>query len=56
MPRIARGTNAGKSISPQLNLFIEKEDEIIGQLRMIDISSITPLDALNKLSELKNKI
>jgi len=56
MPRIARGTNAGKSISPQLNLFIEKEDEIIGQLRMIDISSMTPLDALNKLSELKNKV
>jgi DNA mismatch repair protein MutS len=55
MPRIARGTNAGKSSSPQLNLFVEKEDEIIGQLRMIDISSMTPLDALNKLSELKNK-
>jgi len=56
MPRIARGTNAGKSSSPQLNLFVEKEDEIIGQLRMIDISSMTPLDALNKLSELKNKV
>jgi DNA mismatch repair protein MutS len=56
MPRIARGSNAGKSSSPQLNLFIEKEDEIIGQLRMIDISSMTPLDALNILSELKNKV
>ena len=56
MPRIARGANAGKSISPQLNLFIEKEDEIIVQLRMLDIYSMTPLDALNILSELKNKI
>ena len=56
MPRIARGKNTGKSMSPQLNLFVEKEDEIIGKLRMIDISAMTPLDALNVLSELKNKI
>jgi DNA mismatch repair protein MutS len=56
MPRIARGKNSGKSMSPQLNLFVEKEDEIIGELRMIDISSITPLHALNILSELKNKV
>ncbi len=56
MPRIARGTNEEKNIAPQMSLFIEKEDEIIRELRLLDITSMTPLDALNKLSELKNKV
>lgn len=56
MPRIARGKSSGKSMSPQMSLFVEKEDEIIGELRRMDISSITPLDALNILNDLKNKI
>ncbi|OGP68672.1 MAG: DNA mismatch repair protein MutS [Deltaproteobacteria bacterium RBG_19FT_COMBO_43_11] len=56
MPRIARGINNGKPANPQLNLFVEKEDEIIAELRNIDISSMSPLEALNKLSEMKNKI
>jgi DNA mismatch repair protein MutS len=56
MPRIARGLNAAKHISPQLNLFMEKEDEIISELKSMNISSMTPLEALNKLSELKNKL
>ena len=56
MPRIARGKNAVKLGNPQLSLFVESEDEILGELRRIDISSMTPLDALNKLSELKSKL
>jgi len=56
MPRIARGTNAVKQGNPQLNLFVESEDVILDELRQIDISSMTPLDALNKLSELKSKL
>jgi DNA mismatch repair protein MutS len=56
MPRIARGLNTEKNINPQLNLFSEKEDEIMTELKIMDISSMTPLEALNKLSELKNKL
>ena len=56
MPRIARGKNNAKQANPQLNLFAESEDVILDELRRIDISSMTPLDALNKLSELKSKI
>lgn len=56
MPRIARGTSNVKIANPQLNLFVEKEDEIIAELRDIDISTMSPLEALNKLSEMKNKI
>jgi len=56
MPRIARGKNAAKPGHPQLNLFAQSEDVILDELRQIDISSMTPLSALNKLSELKNKL
>jgi len=65
MPRIVRGTREGKNASPQLNLFTRKESaiarenkdkEIIDELKNIDIHSMSPLEALNKLSELKNKI
>jgi len=56
MPRIARGQNVPRRGQAQLSLFVESEDEILGELRRIDISTLTPLEALNKLSELKNKL
>ncbi|PKN68867.1 MAG: DNA mismatch repair protein MutS [Deltaproteobacteria bacterium HGW-Deltaproteobacteria-12] len=56
MPRIARGLNIARNDQPQLNLFMDREDEIIGELKAIDIASMTPLDALNKLSDLKSKL
>jgi DNA mismatch repair protein MutS len=65
MPRIVRGTRGGKNSSPQMNLFARrekmdaaehKENEIISELKKMDIHSMSPLEALNKLSELKNKI
>jgi DNA mismatch repair protein MutS len=65
MPRIVRGTRDGKNASPQLNLFTRKDSaialenkdkKIIAELKDIDIHSMSPLEALNKLSELKNKI
>jgi len=39
-----------------LNLFVPSEDVILDELRRTDIASMTPLSALNKLSELKNKL
>jgi DNA mismatch repair protein MutS len=56
MPRIARGLSSAKNEQPQLSLFVEKEDVVISELKSIDITSLTPLDALNKLSELKNRL
>ena len=56
MPRIARGKNTAKQGNPQLNLFVESEDAILDELRQIDITSMTPLAALNKLSELISKL
>jgi DNA mismatch repair protein MutS len=56
MPRIARGKGTAKQGNSQLNLFVESEEVILDELRQIDISSMTPLDALNKLSELKSKL
>jgi DNA mismatch repair protein MutS len=56
MPRIARGANTVKQSNRQLSLFMESEDAIMEELRRIDVSSMTPLDALNKLSELKGKL
>ncbi len=56
MPRIARGLNIARNDQPQLNLFMDREDEIIGELKAIDIASMTPLSALNKLSDLKSKL
>jgi DNA mismatch repair protein MutS len=65
MPRIARGTRGGKILNPQLNLFTRRENaaalenkgkEIVSELRNIDIQSMSPLEALNKLNALKKKI
>lgn len=41
----------------QISLFdIVKDDDIIDELRNIDIGNMTPLDALNKLYQLQNKV
>ena len=33
-----------------------KDDDIIQEVREIDLGNLTPIDALNKLYELQNKI
>ena len=41
----------------QISLFdTVKDDDIIDDLRSIDIGNMTPLDALNKLYQLQNKV
>ena len=65
MPRIARGVRESKNTSPQLSLFTRresamarenKEQEIISELKSMDIQSMSPLEALNRLNELQKKI
>ncbi|MDD4358010.1 MAG: DNA mismatch repair protein MutS, partial [Smithellaceae bacterium] len=56
MPRIARGKSAAKCGNPQLNLFAQSEDSVLDELRQVDISAMTPLDALNILHHLKSRL
>jgi len=44
------------SLKGQLSLFTTPPNPVIEELKRIDISSMTPLEALNKLDELKKKI
>ncbi len=37
-------------------VYVEKDNEVIELLKGIDINSLTPIDALNKLSEMKEKV
>lgn len=65
MPRIVRGIAGGKNVNPQLNLFARKENalvlenrekNIINEIKEMDILSLSPLEALNKLNDLKKKL
>ncbi len=40
----------------QLKLFLSKQDMVIEEIKKLDTSRISPLDALNKLDELKQKL
>ena len=54
----ARKKRADSDANPaQLSLFdIGMDDDVIEELRGIDIGNLTPLEALNKLYELQNKV
>ena len=53
-------TNGGKKDEvdlTQMSLFdTVKDDDIIQEIQEIDLGNLTPIDALNKLYELQNKI
>lgn len=40
----------------QISLFEFKDDELRGELKNIELESLTPIDALNKLNELQKKV
>jgi DNA mismatch repair protein MutS len=56
MPKIARGRKSAPKDRAQLNLFMEGEDIIVGELRSMDVINMTPLEALQKLSSWKDKL
>ncbi len=50
-------SNTSKAIPDQLQLFKEKQNELLlRDLEKMDVNDMTPLEALNKLNELKGKI
>ena len=51
-----RGRKEPKNISEDLNLFNYAIYELAEEIKNIDINNITPLEALNKLNMLKEKV
>ncbi|HEY6010243.1 MAG TPA: DNA mismatch repair protein MutS [Nitrospirota bacterium] len=49
------GENAG-AIEPQLRLFANEAGLLFKEIAGLDLDSMTPLDAMNKLSELKKRV
>jgi len=56
VPRISRNGRKPVPKSPQMTLFSESDDPIRDRLAAISISSITPLEALNLLDQLKRMV
>ena len=55
IPALCNGENLSQKGHVQLNLFSKMDHFIIEKLRKVDISKMTPLDALNYLNELQEK-
>jgi DNA mismatch repair protein MutS len=44
-----------KPVSYQLSIFSPKDSLIVEELKKLDLEKLTPIEALNKLNELKQK-
>ncbi|MFO7889390.1 MAG: DNA mismatch repair protein MutS, partial [bacterium] len=57
LPKLADGNLPQKKVAePQLDIFTEQEHKLRDALKKIDLNTLTPIDALNKLNELKKII
>ncbi|MBN2255534.1 MAG: DNA mismatch repair protein MutS [Deltaproteobacteria bacterium] len=54
-PTIAKKKKADKR-SGQLSLFMSADEQIIGELKAADVGLMTPLEALNKINEWRNRL
>ncbi|MCM0082217.1 DNA mismatch repair protein MutS [Geomonas sp. Red32] len=55
LPRLARGKKAPAQ-SPQLSLFASSDEPLRERLKTVDVHTLTPLEALNLVDELKRMI
>ncbi len=56
-PKLAlRRTSGNEAQQLQLDIFAVQERQLAEELRKLDLNNLTPLQALNKLSELKKKV
>ena len=55
-PRLARSKRTAAVPAPQLGLFDRTDDPLRRRLEEIDVSALTPLEALNRLDELKKMV
>ena len=57
MRKIARGKKPDiREKTRQLNLFWDDEDHIINELKKIDVSNMTPLEAMNRINQWQTKL
>jgi len=57
LPKLASGNLPEKKVAePQLDIFSEQEYKLREALNKIDVNNLTPIDALNKLNDLKKII
>ena len=54
IPSLVKSDNDSKEVQP--DLFSQKESHIIKKLQAIDVNSLTPIEALNKLNKLKEEL
>ena len=56
MPKIARGKKGAARGKAQLSLFMEDEGALLNALRELNIMNMTPLEALQWLSDWKQRL
>ena len=56
MPKIARGRKPNSKNRNQLSLFADLHDAVIGEIRELDILKMSPLDALDRIRQWKEKL
>jgi len=57
LPKLALGKHAPMKVAePQMNMFAEEEQKLRNKLKTIDVDNMTPLEAIQLLSELRKLI
>lgn len=56
MPRLARGKRAPRKESNQLSLFAGVRDDLLEEIRAVDPLNMTPLEALQRIQEWKERL
>jgi DNA mismatch repair protein MutS len=56
MPKIARGTKTAQRNGNQLSLFKDQKEAIMEELKDLDLLNLTPLDAMRRLGEWKERL
>jgi len=56
MPKIARGKKTAQKNANQLNLFTDHREAIMEELKALDLLNLTPLDAMRRIGDWKERL
>ena len=57
MPKIARGRKPPRAArQAQLPLFLSEEEKVVGEIKATDVTTMTPIEALQKIGEWRSRI
>jgi DNA mismatch repair protein MutS len=57
MPKIARGRKPPRvARQAQLPLFLSEEEKVVGEIKATDVTTMTPIEALQKIGEWRSRI